>query len=561
MKNRREHDVETDMKLKLRQFFEREDAKDKIHNFFYSKRFSNQDDDYYEEEEEEEECNQSSDIEIETTEPVIPSLKMTIIGGTAFDVFLKQDGTTIKLDINILNCRHTFSYIRPSQKFDLNIEICERINNDPIELIKTYDPIKFCISTDFPKNQFIGLATFDWRTILVKRSLNQNIEIIGLCNEIVGILQISFALIGVPDFEGIYEPLKFQRKQEKIDAVETEREFSKSMRIWWLDLMRLVDKKNIEITSKEIGSGRNIIFNQITPFSMRGLNTPGKCLRYCHLLTNLIAPLGYSFIPNWATIASRSGREREKLNVLVSLLRGFGLDAYVVVSKPRPIAVCLNDHPIFFDVVTGKFGDKMPKVVHTISYIYNEKIMLANLYPNKFDWDIKSPLKWKSLYPPEWNSNNLNQNLPLRFHGFQGVIDEQVLEIMVKKIIEDQRKAFYIDTVWSYEISEVLMPIAASYEIQKQIGKNIENFSGDAIKRVIQPFHTLKAIPVLTNTCDPLEIFRALMDAKSGLDILGIKEKSARFALRICCTQYPEGVVAVWTILAVECLTPVRLYK
>ena len=198
--------------------------------------------------------------------------------------------------------------------------------------------------------------------------------------------------------------------------------------------------------------------------------------------------------------------------------------------------------------------------------------MLANLLPlsQKIDWDISSPLKWKVLNRPTWENQinnhhvqrylkldlyyNMNLNQPQM--GF--IVDEQALELMVKKIIEEQRQSFCnYETRWSFEVAEALFPIVASYEKQRQIGKNLENIYNDAIKKVLSPFHTLKVVPAMTNSCDPIEIFRSLMNTQSGLDILGINEKKVRFALRICVTQYPEGVYAVWSIFAGESIMPI----
>ncbi|KAK8866516.1 Centrosomal protein of 76 kDa [Tritrichomonas musculus] len=598
MKNEQSNDPQ--IKLKLRQFFENENAQDKVRQFFIQKNNQN---DIIQVEEEEEPDDLSSDIELEVQEVNKPSIKLQVLYGSDFLVFNKQNGTTIKIDIDFFDSRHSYSYIYASSTMHFGIEMIHEFVNSSDEnyvfnedfyikliekLIKYNNPIKFCISTDFPKNQFIGLATFDWRRIFNHQNglLKEKIEITGLCNEVVGYIHISILLKGFEiNLESFKELLKLQIKQEKIDDIEIEREFSKSMQIWWIDFMRLVEKKNIEITSKEIGSGRSIIFHQIVPFSIRNLDTPGKCLRYCHLLTDLIAPLGYAYIPYWASVASRSGRDREKVNVLVSLLRGFGLEAYVAVSSPRPIAICMYDADpenhkeksiLFFDVVSGKFGFNLPKIINRVSYIFNDEILLANLHPlsQKIDWDIKSPLKWKALHPPIWqNQKNdkiiprclkldlyYNMNLNQVQMGF--IVDEYALEYMVKKIIEEQRQSFCNNkTTWSYEIAQVLFPIVSSYEKQKQIGKNIENLSSAAIKRVISPFHTLKVVPALTNSCDPIEIFRSLMNTNSGLEILGIGEEKARFALRISVTQYPEGVYAVWSIFAGESIMPLKLNK
>ena len=100
MNQKKENYADRDMKLKLRQFFERESAGDAVRKYFYSKKFENDDDSYLDEEEEEEE----EGFENKFTAPV---LTINVECGIAFDIFSRQDGTTVKLDVECFGNKYS----------------------------------------------------------------------------------------------------------------------------------------------------------------------------------------------------------------------------------------------------------------------------------------------------------------------------------------------------------------------------------------------------------------------------------------------------------------------
>jgi hypothetical protein len=121
-----------------------------------------------------------------------------------------------------------------------------------------------------------------------------------------------------------------------------------------------------------------------------------------------------------------------------------------------------------------------------------------------------------------------------------------------------ERQAFGFPTKWDFELEQVLWPIVASYERDKITGRTngLEGFHAYAVKSHLRSGHSLKAAPVFAHTANPEELFRALMNAKCGLDILGVKESNATFGLVVDLHRYPEGVFCVWVLLAVESLLP-----
>ena len=74
-----------------------------------------------------------------------------------------------------------------------------------------------------------------------------------------------------------------------------------------------------------------------------------------------------------------------------------------------------------------------------------------------------------------------------------------------------------------------------------------------AVRHLVQPGYTFRAFPIAFNHLDAEVIFRTLMAQTVGAEIVratGAAE-SVHHALRVSVVLYPEGVMAVWVILAV----------
>jgi hypothetical protein len=501
----------------------------------------------------------------EDDKPSVPSIRFEISKGAAFEEF---NGVTSRtkfcFDFDVYGKRHRFSDITAQQCPVIGKIITAPLPDRMESLCKYNYPIRVCVSTSAPEVQFVGLGTIEWRKVLYEGVIEGRVELIGIQNEIVGNLNYSLKLCGLEsksvNFALFREVLDAELLQETGDSIESERQFAIELKSWWRELTHLIDDKSLIINSNEIGTGKTSIFNFVAPIVARELMTPGHCLRFCTLLTDLNPPVNASVLPNWAAVAARSGGEREKINILVSMLRGFGMDAFVVIARPRNFAISLSSGTIFFDVRSGKLGSQMPNI-DTVCFIYNDAVLYANLRPSNpaVEWDITNPLLWKELKAPRATV----KPIPTVIACASDSINEELLEAQVKSLIETHRQTVGLKTNWNTQLAPVLMPVADSYEHEKVSGQSlgIHSLSAEAMRSVLRPFHAIRAAPASTNRVNPGAIFKALAGTRCGLDIMGSKDDDASFVLIIRCKMYPGDVTAVWALLVIDSITPLHNAK
>jgi hypothetical protein len=176
----------------------------------------------------------------------------------------------------------------------------------------------------------------------------------------------------------------------------------------------------------------------------------------------------------------------------------------------------------------------------------------------EIDWTLSDPLKWKSLRPAEYLDFNIT---PVGLQVPSNAIHEKHLANQVKKVIEAERESFGLNTKWNYDLEMVIRPLLARYEADKVAGKQSEMMENHkkAIGRYVRPLYSVTATPAMVHSSDPCEVFRGLMNTRYGLDILGVKEERASFALALRVEMYPEDVFCVWSIFAVESMFSLNL--
>jgi hypothetical protein len=502
-------------------------------------------------------------IQIETPIVTEPSLLIEIKKGAAFDEFHRSAvKSTMLLTINIFNKSYAFDGIKAEQCPSISQTIISPLPDNLESLISRSAPLSICASTTAPDISFVGLGYFDWRKVISEGSMKASVELLGLQNEIVGVIHMIMKIIGCEEntnFAPYKELYELQVRQETLERVENERQFAVNLKVWWRDLQNLINDKSLTIASNELGTNSATVFDSITPFYKRILITPGHWLRVAYVMTPIIAPTNVATLPNWAVIASKCAGEREKLNLLVSLLRGFGFRAFVVVAEPKSFAVAYGATIIYFDVTNGKFSSAIPSKVQTVKYMYNENSLFVNLNPqddaSKLEWDIDNPLRWKLFeYPTKGKSNNT----PVIIETSNEEIDEESIELKVKAIIEQHRISVGLHTKWNSELPPVMLPIVDSYEREKITGQTlgIHQMASEAIRMTIKKFHAVRVALAVTNTIQPAAIFKSLLRTKKGMEILGAKDDDASFVLLIRTTKYPNGLVATWSLLAIDSVSP-----
>ena len=549
---------ETDMRMKLRQFFERHDAQDKVRGYIQNVKMKS---DFKEPQIGRGEEDALSLASLSSIEGLKKSVSVQFLRLVALDKFETSEyDVSLVVDVELRRRRFRSGEFEAQEVTRLGWTVECDLPND-VQSIVSDTEMKVCISTTYPDTEFVGLCVVDWRSAFKQEALRARVDCHGLHNEVVCCLEFEIQLRGITPNIDWQNVLHLQSKQRKLDVIESEREFAMELKAWMQDLVRLTKNTATPVTAKEIGSGKSIVFNNITPYVDRSLMNQGQCLRYCYHMRPLNSPIGGLILPNWAVVASGCAGPRERVNVLASLLRGFGLNAYVMISRPRSLVVTFSEQkPTFFDVLTGRFHSKVPQVITEVTYLYNEQKLFANLKPETdpraLDWNVENPLKWKQLLAPE---SAVLQAPPVPTMR-RAEVNDKLLEFQVKQIIAAERMKFALQTSWSSDIEKNLLPLVYSYEHEKGTGKAsaFHKLLSEALRDQLRPLHSIKATPAMLHSTDPREIFRCLMNTPCGLDILGVREKNARFALCIASTHYSEGVFCVWAILAVESMLPLN---
>ena len=546
-------------KLQIKQFFEHHDARQYVRQFIAGsfsedagfipkQKISNT-----------QVVQPDSTKKIETPLVTEPSLLIEVQKGAAFDEFYRSAvKTTLQISIDLFGKSYIFSDIKAEQCPDVSQTIISPLPDKLDAILSRKDPMRMCISTTSPDISFVGLGYYDWRKVITEGQTKASIELIGLQNEIVGVMHCTLKLIGLEEnvnFQQYKQVYDLNVRQEQLDKIEKERQAAVKLKVWWRDLQNLINDKSLTIAANELGSNTATVFDSITPFYSRSLITPGHCLRFAYLMTPIIAPTNVSHLPVWAVVASKCGGEREKLNLLVSLLRGFGFRAFVVVASPKSFAVSYSSTITYFDVSNGKFSSSLPSKVETVKFMYNESSLYVNLNPTdpiqKLEWDIDNPLRWKILDAP--NPPNIT-NKPAIREITDDDIDEVEIEMKVRAIIEQHRNSIGLYTRWNSDLSPIMLPIVDSYEREKITGQTlgVHQMASEAIRMSIKKYHAVRVALAVTNSTQPNAIFRSLLRTKKGMEILGAKDDDSSFVLLIKTTKYPNGLVAVWSLLAID---------
>ena len=466
--------------------------------------------------------------------------------------------TTLQLTVDLFGKSYVFGGIKAEQCPDVSQTILSPLPEKLEALLSRKEPMRICFSTTSPDISFVGLGYYDWRKAITEGSIKASIELIGLQSEIVGVMHCTLKIIGLEesvDFSKFKQVYDLNIRQEQLDKIEGERQAAVKLKVWWRDLQNLINDKSLTISANELGNNTATVFDSITPFYSRSLITPGHCLRFAYLMTPIIAPTNVSYLPNWAVVASKCGSEREKLNLLVSLLRGFGFRSFVVIGTPKSFAVSYSSTITYFDVSNGKFSSALPSKVDKVKFMYNESALYVNLNPEdpaqKLEWDIDNPLRWKLLDAPS-KSNPTNK--PAIREITDEEIDEVEIELKVKAIIAQHRNSIGLYTKWNSELPPVMLPIVDSYEREKITGQTlgVHQMASDAIRMSIKKYHAVRVALAVTNSTEPNAIFRSLLRTKKGMEILGAKDDDSSFVLLVRATKYPNGLVAVWSLLAID---------
>ena len=270
-------------------------------------------------------------------------------------------------------------------------------------------------------------------------------------------------------------------------------------------------------------------------------------------------------------IAKGSGDIEDHCTLLCSFLLGFGLDAYIVIGnykEDRRIWILTRETMIssplkiiyYWEPITGqRFESSNPNVkkyCNTISCVFNNKVMYANLQANNgmdnVSYDFEDRKYWSGL---EVSSLVSPWSFPIKL--FESTINtielEEQIEVFLKdKICYYRESTLMSRTEFDESMSYILTPAVSKWEIEKVYElKSSQEELVAAIYNVIPDGHIFKAFPVETRSINPQEVFSNVMQNKITKNMIDTNSNELKFALKTKVTPYPEKITVVWTILAI----------
>ncbi|RMC15599.1 hypothetical protein DUI87_07801 [Hirundo rustica rustica] len=355
---------------------------------------------------------------------------------------------------------------------------------DATTMLSICDPVHMVlIKTDtFGETTLVASYFLEWRSVLAAENgiTNVAVELLGVGTESkvsVGVLNIRLEMYPQLSKTLSSEIIRTQFTLERQKTAEKERLFLVYAKQWWREYLQIRPTHNSRLVK---------IFAQ------------GDC--------------------------------EDHANLLCSLLLGFGLEAFVCVgtkAKGVPhtwVMTCGSDETItFWESLTGHRYlhrpinpddpplAEQPKPLHpyrTIGCIFNHQKFFGNCQPSDAVevcvFDLHDESKWKpmsgeaikSVCPPGATSS-VPPFPPLCASTIDAAVTSNEIEVQLRILVSEHRKDLGFSTVWDDQLSYLLSPALAAYELERTTGVSAGNEEfQDAIRRAVPDGHTFKGFPI-----------------------------------------------------------------
>ncbi|XP_072267577.1 centrosomal protein of 76 kDa [Pyxicephalus adspersus] len=463
---------------------------------------------------------------------------------------------------------------------------------DPVQLVL----IKADISGD---TTLVASHFMEWRSVLGVDGgvTNLAVELHGVGAEskvTVGILNVKMELY--PHLQQVLSPeiVSTQLALERQKTAEKERLFLVYAKQWWREYLQIRPSHSsrlVKIFAQDENCVNRPVCCYIRPLRAgRLLDAPRQAARFVNVLGYEKAAVvgGGGKQEQWCTMLAFLSRNKgdceDHCNLLCSLLLGFGLEAYVCVgTKGKGVAhtwvmTCSTDGAItFWESLTGQRyihntinPDDPPLVVQpkplypyrTIGCIFNHERFLANCQPSDFVdlcvFDLHDESRWKPMSEEAIKSvclpgstTSLPPFPPLCSSLIDAATESNEFELQLRILVSEHRKDLGLTTVWEDQLSYLLSPALAAYEIERSTGISAGNEEfQDAIRRAVPDGHTFKGFPIHFVHRNARRAFATCMRSPFCEEIISCRGDQMRIAVRVRVFTYPESACAVWIMFA-----------
>ncbi|XP_072902913.1 centrosomal protein of 76 kDa isoform X2 [Hemitrygon akajei] len=410
----------------------------------------------------------------------------------------------------------------------------------------------------------------------------------------VGILNLKLEI-----YPHLIQPLSqevvdTQLTLERQKSAEKERLYLIYAKQWWREYLQIRPSHNtrlVKIFAQDENGINRPVCSYIKPLRAgRLLDTPRQAARFVNVLGYERATTvgGGSKQEQWCTLLSflckGKGDCEDHATLLCSLLLGFGLDAYVCVgTKARRVphtwvmTYGTSGNVVFWESLTGcryvhqPVNPDDPPLVEqpkraypycSIGCLFNHQSFYANCQPSDTvelcHFDLNDESKWKpmsteairSVCAPG-SSISLPPFPPLCAPTIDAAVASNEIELALRGLISEHRKDLGLNTVWDDNLSYLLSPALAAYEIERTTGVSAGNEEfQDAIKRAVPDGHTFKGFPIHFVHRNPRRAFATCLRSPFCEEIICCRGDQVRLAVRVRVYPYPESACAVWIMFA-----------
>uniref|UniRef100_A0A8D2LT75 Centrosomal protein of 76 kDa n=1 Tax=Varanus komodoensis TaxID=61221 RepID=A0A8D2LT75_VARKO len=473
---------------------------------------------------------------------------------------------------------------------------------DATTMLSICDPVHIVLIKTDTSGEITLVASYflEWRSVLSaeNRITNVAVELLGVGTESkvsVGVLNIKLEMYPKLNKPLSQDIVNTQFTLEHQKTAEKERLFLVYAKQWWREYLQIRTSHNtrlVKIFAQDENGINRPVCSYVRPLRAgRLLDTPRQAARFVSVLGYERAPViggGNSKQEQWCTLLAflcrNKGDCEDHANLLCSLLLGFGLDAFVCVgtkAKGVPhtwVMTCGIDGIItFWESLTGhryihnpvKLDDppvvEQPKPLYpyrTIGCVFNHQKFFANCQPSDAVevcvFDLHDESRWKPMSGEAIKSvcspgatTVLPPFPPLCASTIDAAAASNDLELQLRILVMEHRKDLGLATVWDDQLSYLLSPALAAYELERttNISSGNEEFQ-DAIRRAVPDGHTFKGFPIHFVYKNARRAFAACLRSPFCEEIVCCRGDQVRFAVRVRVFTYPESACAVWIMIA-----------
>lgn len=468
-------------------------------------------------------------------------------------------------------------------------------------LLSLADPIHLVLIKTDPSGETSLMSShyLEWRTVLSTTAGSQNIpvELLGVGSESkvpVGILEIKLELLPKMDQLLTEEVVATQISLERNRIAERERLFLVYAKQWWREFLQIRSTHQNRLV-KIFAQDENGVNRPVCAFvkPMRG----GRLLDSSRHAARFVSIMGYERVSAvgggqpremWSSIhaflSKNKGDCEDHAVLLCNFLLGFGLNAFICVGtkgkgQAHSWVMTLGSDGLvtFWESLTCQRyihhqvnpndppSVEQPRPQHpyrTVGCVFNHKAFFANCQPSDnvelCCFDLQDSSVWKAMSADALasvcgpsNITHWPNSPPLVPSHLDAALVSNELELQLRALTIDHRKDLGLTSVWDDELSYLLNPALAAYELERMTGLSSGNEEfQQAMRQAVPDGHTFKGFPIQFVHRNARRVFAMCLRSPVCEEIICCRGDHVRLAVRVRTFTYPESACAVWVMFA-----------